>query len=336
MSVQPPPLPHHPQQPPAGASRNWERTTLEKLALAAITEQRTARRWRVGLRLGWLLLFALIVFQSFQSSSSSSTGIHASRATPHTAVVEIEGVIADSDNIGSNAKDVIEDVRAAFENEQAQAVVLHINSPGGSPVQSGMINDELTRLKEKHKKPLYAVVSDTCASGAYYIAVAADKIFVDKASIVGSIGVRMDGFGFTGTMEKMGVERRLLTAGSNKAMLDPFSPVSPEQQAHAQTMLNQIHQQFIDVVRKHRGKRLRETPEIFSGLIWTGQEAIQLGLVDELGSVDSVARDVVQQDKVVDYTHRGSVAERLAKKFGASVGAGAVNALQMQSHSPLR
>lgn len=331
MSVQPPPLPQHPQQPPAGASRNWERATLEKLALAAITEQRTARRWRVGLRLGWLLLFALIVFQSFQSSSSSSTGIHASRATPHTAVVEIEGVIADSDNIGSNAKDVIEDVRAAFENEQAQAVVLHINSPGGSPVQSGMINDELTRLKEKHKKPLYAVVSDTCASGAYYIAVAADKIFVDKASIVGSIGVRMDGFGFTGTMEKMGVERRLLTAGSNKAMLDPFSPVSPEQQAHAQTMLNQIHQQFIDVVRKHRGKRLRETPEIFSGLIWTGQEAIQLGLVDELGSVDSVARDVVQQDKVVDYTHRGSVAERLAKKFGASVGAGAVNALQMQN-----
>lgn len=336
MSVQPPPLPQHPQQPPAGASRNWERATLEKLALAAITEQRTARRWRVGLRLGWLLLFALIVFQSFQSSSSSSTGIHASRATPHTAVVEIEGVIADSDNIGSNAKDVIEDVRAAFENEQAQAVVLHINSPGGSPVQSGMINDELTRLKEKHKKPLYAVVSDTCASGAYYIAVAADKIFVDKASIVGSIGVRMDGFGFTGTMEKMGVERRLLTAGSNKAMLDPFSPVSPEQQAHAQTMLNQIHQQFIDVVRKHRGKRLRETPEIFSGLIWTGQEAIQLGLVDELGSVDSVAREVVQQDKVVDYTHRGSVAERLAKKFGASVGAGAVNALQMQSQNQLR
>lgn len=336
MSVQPPPLPPHPHQPPAGASRNWERATLEKLALAAITEQRTARRWRVGLRLGWLLLFALIVFQSFQSSSSSSTGIHASRATPHTAVVEIEGVIADSDNIGSNAKDVIEDVRAAFENEQAQAVVLHINSPGGSPVQSGMINDELTRLKEKHKKPLYAVVSDTCASGAYYIAVAADKIFVDKASIVGSIGVRMDGFGFTGTMEKMGVERRLLTAGSNKAMLDPFSPVSPEQQAHAQTMLNQIHQQFIDVVRKHRGKRLRETPEIFSGLIWTGQEAIQLGLVDELGSVDSVARDVVQQDKVVDYTHRGSVAERLAKRFGASVGEGAINALQMQSQNQLR
>lgn len=334
MSVQPPPLPQH--QPPAGAPRNWERATLEKLALAAITEQRTARRWRMGLRLGWLLLFGLIVFQSFQSSPSQSGGIHASRAMPHTAVVEIEGVIADDDKLGSSAKDVIEDVRAAFENDQAKAVVLHINSPGGSPVQSGMINDELTRLKEKHKKPLYAVVSDTCASGAYYIAVAADKIFVDKASIVGSIGVRMDGFGFTGTMEKMGVERRLLTAGDNKAMLDPFSPVSPEQQAHAQTMLNQIHQQFIDVVRKHRGKRLRETPEIFSGLIWTGQEAIRLGLVDELGSVDSVARDVVQQDKVLDYTDRGSVAERLARKFGASVGAGAVNALQMQNHNPLR
>lgn len=327
MSVQPPPLPNN--HASAGHTRNWERATLEKIALAAITEQRTARRWRVGLRLAWLLLFALIVFQSFQSSSSSSPGMHASKAAPHTAVIEIEGVIADNANLGSSAQDVIEDVRAAFENTQAEAVVLHINSPGGSPVQSGMINDELTRLKDKYKKPLYAVVSDTCASGAYYIAVAADKIFVDKASIVGSIGVRMDGFGFTGTMEKMGVERRLLTAGDNKAMLDPFSPVSPEQQAHAQKMLNQIHQQFIDVVRKHRGKRLHETPEIFSGLIWTGQEAIQLGLVDELGSVDSVARDVIKQEKVVDYTRRDNVAERLAKRFGASVGAGAVNALQL-------
>ena len=330
MSVQPPPLPNN--HASAGHTRNWERATLEKIALAAITEQRTARRWRVGLRLAWLLLFALIVFQSFQSSSSSSPGMHASKAAPHTAVIEIEGVIADNANLGSSAQDVIEDVRAAFENTQAEAVVLHINSPGGSPVQSGMINDELTRLKDKYKKPLYAVVSDTCASGAYYIAVAADKIFVDKASIVGSIGVRMDGFGFTGTMEKMGVERRLLTAGDNKAMLDPFSPVSPEQQAHAQKMLNQIHQQFIDVVRKHRGKRLHETPEIFSGLIWTGQEAIQLGLVDELGSVDSVARDVIKQEKVVDYTRRDNVAERLAKRFGASVGAGAVNALQLQNN----
>ena len=325
MSVHPPPLPHQ------NTSPNWERATLEKLALAAINEQRTARRWRVGLRLAWLLLFALLIFQSFQNTPATGT-IAATKLAPHTAVIEIEGAIADNANMGTSAQDVIENARDAFENEQAAAVVLLINSPGGSPVQAGMITDELTRLKEKHKKPLYAVVSDTCASGAYYVAVAADKIFVDKASIVGSIGVRMDGFGFTGAMEKMGIERRLLTAGDNKGMLDPFSPISPEQQAYAQTMLNQIHQQFIDVVRKHRGKRLKETPETFSGLIWTGQQAVELGLVDALGSVDSVARDVVQQEKVVDYTRRDNVAERLAKKFGASVGAGAVHALQMQTH----
>lgn len=325
MSVHPPPLPQQ------NTSPNWERATLEKLALAAINEQRTARRWRIGLRLAWLLLFALLIFQSFQRTPATGT-IAANKLTPHTAVIEIEGAIADNANMGTSAQDVIENARAAFENDQAAAVVLLINSPGGSPVQAGMITDELTRLKEKHKKPLYAVVSDTCASGAYYVAVAADKIFVDKASIVGSIGVRMDGFGFTGAMEKMGIERRLLTAGDNKGMLDPFSPISPEQQAYAQNMLNQIHQQFIDVVRKHRGKRLKETPETFSGLIWTGQQAVELGLVDALGSVDSVARDVVQQDKVVDYTRRDNVAERLAKKFGASVGAGAVHALQMQTH----
>ena len=324
MSVQPPPLPGRP------SSSNWERATLEKLALAAINEQRTARRWRVGLRLAWLVVFALFVLQTFQRTPAAGS-VSASRMAPHTAMIEIKGPIANDSNMGTNAQDVIENARAAFENTHASAVVLLINSPGGSPVQSGMINDELLRLKEKHKKPLYAVVSDTCASGAYYVAVAADKIFVDKARLIGSIGVRMDGFGFTGTMENMGVERRLLTAGNNKGMLDPFSPLSPEHQAYAQNMLDQIHQQFIDVVRKNRGKRLQETAETFSGLIWTGQQAIQLGLVDELGTVDSVARDVVKQEKIVDYTSRGSIAERLAQKFGASVGAGAVHTLQMQT-----
>ena len=324
MSVQPPPLPGRP------SSSNWEPAARDALALAAINEQRTARRWRVGLRLAWLVVFALFMLQTFQRTPAAGS-VSASRMAPHTAMIEIDGAIANDSNLGTSAKDVIENARAAFENTHASAVVLLINSPGGSPVQSGMINDELLRLKEKYKKPLYAVVSDTCASGAYYVAVAADKIFVDKASLIGSIGVRMDGFGFTGTMEKMGVERRLLTAGSNKGMLDPFSPLSPEHQAYAQSMLDQIHQQFIDVVRKNRGKRLRETPDTFSGLIWTGQQAIQLGLVDELGTVDSVARDVVKQENIVDYTSRGTIAERLAQKFGASVGAGAVHTLQMQT-----
>ena len=195
-------------------------------------------------------------------------------------------------------------------------------------MQAGIINDELVRLKALHKKPLYAVVGDSCASGAYYVAVAADRIFVDKASMVGSIGVLMNGFGFTGTMEKIGVERRLLTAGENKGLLDPFSPLKPEHQAHAQGMLDQIHQQFIEVVRKNRGSRLHETPEMFSGLVWTGQQAVQMGLADQLGSVDSVARDVIKQETLVNYTQRDNVAERLARKFGAAVGAGAVRTLQ--------
>ncbi|MBS0508942.1 MAG: S49 family peptidase, partial [Proteobacteria bacterium] len=197
---------------------------------------------------------------------------------------------------------------------------LLINSPGGSPVQAGMINDEIVRLKAKHKKPLYVVVEETCASAAYYIAAAADDIFVDKASIVGSIGVLMDGFGFTGTMEKLGVERRLLTAGANKGFLDPFSPQSATQRGYAQTMLDQIHQQFIAAVKKGRGERLKETPETFSGLFWTGQQAVDMGLADQFGSLDYVAREIVKAEDVIDYTRRDNVAERLARKFGATFG----------------
>ena len=211
----------------------------------------------------------------------------------------------------------------------AGTIHLRINSPGGSPVQAGMINDEIVRLRAKYDKPIYAVVEETCASAAYYIAAAADEIYVDKASIVGSIGVLMDGFGFTGTMEKLGVERRLLTAGSNKGFLDPFSPQSEQQREYAQVMLDQIHQQFIEVVKKGRGERLKIADDTFSGLFWTGQQAVDMGLADRLGSLDYVAREVVKAEDVIDYTRRENVAERLAKRFGAAVGAGAVRALPL-------
>ena len=218
-------------------------------------------------------------------------------------------------------------LKSAFEDASAQAVVLRINSPGGSPVQSGIVNDEIRRLKAKHHKKVYAVVEEMCASGAYYIAVAADEIYVDKASIVGSIGVLMDSFGFTGTMEKLGVERRLITAGANKGMLDPYSPLKPEQRAYAQAMIDQIHQQFIAVVKQGRGARLKEGPDTFSGLFWNGEQALQNGLIDHLGNLDYVARDVIKAEEVIDYTPKENVAERLAKKFGASIGSGAVKAM---------
>jgi protease-4 len=239
-------------------------------------------------------------------------------------VVEIRGEISEGSD--ASAEFVNSALRAAFEDEGARAVVLLINSPGGSPVQAGMMNDEILRLKAKHKKPVYAVVEETCASAAYYIAVAADQIYVDKASIVGSIGVLMDGFGFTGLMDKLGVERRLLTAGDNKGFLDPFSNQSERQRAYAQTMLNQIHQQFITVVKNGRGERLKETPEMFSGLFWSGQQAVSLGLADQFGSLEFVAREVVKAEDIIDYTRRENVAERLVKRFGAALGEGAMKA----------
>lgn len=305
----------------AAAEANWERSTLEKIAMAALAEQRQARRWRNGLRLAWLLFFIALSWFGLRH------GVAPSDVTrPHTAVVEIKGEIAaDSE---ASADTVVAAMRSAFEDEGAQAVVLLINSPGGSPVQAGIINDEIYRLKALYKKPVYAVVEDSCASAAYYIAVAADQIFVDKASIVGSVGVLMDGFGFTGLMDKLGVERRLMTAGENKGFLDPFSPQTKTQRAFAQAMLDQIHQQFIQVVREGRGDRLKETPELFSGLFWTGQQAIQMGLADALGSLDYVAREVVKAEDIVDYTRHDNVAERLAKRFGAAIGEGAVKALR--------
>jgi protease-4 len=241
-------------------------------------------------------------------------------------VIEIKGEIESGSDTSADA--VVAALRSAMEDSGAQGIVLLINSPGGSPVQAGIINDEIRRLKAKYRKPVYAVVEESCASAAYYIAVAADRIFVDKASIVGSIGVLMDGFGFTGLMDKLGIERRLLTAGENKGFLDPFSPQTDKQRAYAQQMLDQIHQQFIAAVRAGRGKRLKETPELFSGLFWTGQQSIQLGLADQLGNIDYVAREVIKAEELVDYTRRENVAERLAKKFGAAMGEGAVHALR--------
>jgi protease-4 len=288
---------------------------MESVALGYLKEQRRARQWRNGLRLAWLIFLAVLSWVVLHRGVTST-----STTAAHTAVIEIKGEI-DADGLaGSGA--VVTSLRSAFEDEGSQAVVLLINSPGGSPVQAGIINDEIARLKKKHNKPVYAVVEESCASAAYYIAVAADQIYVDKASIVGSIGVLMDGFGFTGLMDKLGIERRLMTAGENKGFLDPFSAQTKTQRAHAQAMLDQIHLQFIAVVRKGRGDRLKETPELFSGLFWNGQRAVELGLADGLGSLDYVARDIVKAEDLVDYTQRDNVAERLVKRFGASVGEG--------------
>jgi protease-4 len=308
-------------QQPGGSPAAGLEGTLERVATQLIAQQRSDRRWRILFRLSWLLLAAVLVWGLLASQTPSTT-----TSTPHTALVEVRGEIdAESD---ASAEALVGALKSAFEDAGAQAVVLRINSPGGSPVQSGIVFDEINRLKAKHGKKVYAVVEEICASGAYYIAAGADEIYVDKASIVGSIGVLMDGFGFTGLMDKLGVERRLLTAGANKGMLDPFSPADPQQTRLAQAMIDQIHQQFITVVRQGRGDRLKETPETFSGLFWNGEEAVKLGLADHLGNLDYVAREVVQAEEIVDYTPRPNVAERLAKRFGAGVGAGAVKALR--------
>ena len=298
----------------------WDQA-IAKFARDYLADRRTERRWRVFFRLLWLTLFAAAFWAVINARNHAATP-----SGPHTALVEVRGEIA-SDSEAS-AEVLVAALKAAFDDDGAQAVVLRFNSPGGSPVQAGIINDEIRRLKAAYKKKVYAVVEEECASGAYYIAVAADEIYVDKASIVGSIGVLMDGFGFTGTMEKLGVERRLITAGENKGIGDPFTPLSDKHRAYTQAMLDQIHQQFIKVVKEGRGKRLKVSPETFSGLFWNGEEAIKLGLADHLGNLDYVAREVIHAEEVIDYTPKDNVAERLAKRFGASIGAGAVRALQ--------
>lgn len=310
-----------PAKTEASNDESWARHTLQQLAFAHLKEQQTARRWKVGLRVAWLVLLALVFWQAFSYNSPAS---HPSM--PHTAMVAVVGEIGSETE--ASAENVMSSMRRALEDSGSQALVLLINSPGGSPVQAGLINDEIVRLRALHNKPIYAVVEESCASAAYYIAAAADRIYVDKASIVGSIGVLMDGFGFTELMNKLGVERRLMTAGTNKGFLDPFSPQTEPQRKHAQAMLDQIHHQFIAAVKKGRGDRLKETPEMFSGLFWSGQQAVDLGLADSLGSLEGVARDVVKAPEVIDYTQRENVAERLVKRFGAAVGEGTVRALR--------
>ncbi len=321
----PPPMPEPVGVPPVVAPQH--EPLFAELARDYLRERRQERRWRNVWRLFWLALAA------FTAYSFWAQGRHVTpTATPHTALVEVRGEIAADTE--ASAELLLAALRDAFKDDGAQAVVLRINSPGGSPVQAGIVYDEIKRLKKLYDKPVYAVVEEMCASGAYYIAAAADDIYVDKASVVGSIGVLMDGFGFTGLMDKLGVERRLMTAGENKGMLDPFSPLNAKQRGHAQAMLDQIHQQFIAVVREGRGDRLKETPETFSGLFWNGEQAVTLGLADHFGTLDFVAREVVKAEDVVDYTPKDNVAERLAKRFGAAMGSGAVKALR--EISPLR
>src|SRR5215212_5713797 len=295
------------------SGENWERAALEKIALAAIQEQRRARHWGIFFKLLlFIYLFAVLFIWL------GWTGKKETSASKHTALVELRGVIGPES--AASADNVVSGLQDAFKDKRTQGVILRINSPGGSPVQAGHINDEIKRLRAKYPNiPLYAVVEDICASGGYYVAVAADQIYVDKGSIIGSIGVLMDGFGFTGLMEKLGVERRLLAAGENKGFLDPFSPIRESQVQYAETMLDEIHRQFITVVREGRKGRLKETPELFSGLLWVGTRSVELGLADGLGSVDYVAREVVKAEEIVDFTPRENIAERVARRFGAAM-----------------
>ena len=308
-------------------NKSWERQAIEKVALAAVQEQRKSRQWGIFFKsLGFLYLF-IVLFAIFGWVGEGEKVLG-----KHTALVEMQGVIS-SEEVSADM--VITGLQNAFDDKNTVGVVLRINSPGGSPVQAGQIYDEIKRLRGLHPKtPLYVVIDDICASGGYYVASAADRIFVDKASLVGSIGVLMDGFGFTKAMEKVGVERRLLTAGENKGFLDPFSPADPKQEAYARNMLEEVHQQFIDVVRKGRGKRLKETPDMFSGLVWSGAKSIELGLTDAYGSLDYVAREIVKAEDIVDFTPHADIASRIADKLG--VGAAKALSPVFGSKSPLR
>jgi protease IV len=294
-------------------SNQWVQDTLEKIALSGLAEQKKARRWSIIFKILTFLYLFIVLFLMLGWMGGGKTV-----SGSHTALIDISGVIEAGGDV--NADSVISSLNDAYDSAGTKGIILRINSPGGSPVQAGIINDEIKRQKTLHPSiPVYAVVEDICASGGYYIAAAADKIYVNKASIVGSIGVLMDGYGFTEIMKKVGVERRLMTAGENKGMLDPFSPINPKQQAFAQSMLDEIHEQFKAVVREGRGKRLNETPELFSGLFWSGDESIKLGLADALGSADFVAREVIKEKEIVNFSYKETVVDRFAKRIGASM-----------------
>ncbi len=311
---QPQPVPTGGQQAPYAA--------LERIAQRLLDEQRANRRWRNFFRISFLLLAVIVVVMAYDPPWAGKPA-----ATRHTALIEIDGEI-DYDSASASVDTIVPALQEAFADPGSVGVVLRMNSPGGSPVQSAIVNSEITRLRQLNPdKPVFVVVEDMCASGCYYIAAAADKIYVSQASIVGSIGVLMSSFGFTGLMDKLGVERRLMTAGENKAMMDPFRPQDARHKAFTQAMLDDIHQQFIAAVKAGRGERLSRSSEIFSGLFWTGSRAIKLGLADELGTVDSVARDVLKAEDVVDYTVREGLSDRVLKKFGAAVGESVVRAM---------
>ena len=292
---------------------NWEREVIEKLVTAGLTEQRRARRWSIFFKFA-LMIYLLMLLVLYLPWSSVTGGLDGD----HTALVDVEGVISsDSD---ASADRVITALRAAFESENTIGVIMRINSPGGSPVQAGYINDEIVRLREIHPEiPLYAVITDVCASGGYYVAAAADEVYADKSSLVGSIGVLSNGFGFVGTMELLGVERRLFTAGESKGFLDPFSPLKPTDVAHFQDVLSEMHQQFIEVVRSGRGDRLADDEKLFSGLVWSGAKSVDLGLVDGLGSSSYVAREIIGAENIVDFTSKRGILEKWAQKTGATM-----------------
>lgn len=295
----------------------WERSVLEKLAFESLKEQRARRRWGIFFKLAALVYVGALIYGLYAfGAGGSAVEPHGA----HTALITIDGVIeADSTNSSDHVMAALND---AFENPQAKGVILRINSPGGSPVHAGAIYDEIRRLRAVNpSKPVHVVIDDLCASGGYYVAAAANNIYVDKASLVGSIGVVFSSFGVQDLMAKVGVERRTLTAGDNKAFLDPFLPLNEAQKNHMQVILNEVHQQFIKVVRDGRGKRLKETPDMFSGLVWNGTKAVELGLADGFGTVQSVARDVIKAKQIVDYTVEESLTDRLSKRFGAAAGA---------------
>ena len=299
---------------------NWERSVLERVALQAIQEQRRSRQWNALFKLLWFTFAFLVLAALLGWVGRPDKDAAAMSVGRHTAVIEVEGVIGPDSK--ASAERVIKGLNRAFKDNNTAGIVLKINSPGGSPVQAGYVNDEVRRLREKYPDThVYAVVEDLCASGGYYIAVSAERIYVDKASLVGSIGVIMGGFGFVGAIDKLGIERRSYHAGANKDFLDPFLPENPEQRAHAQRMLGEIHEQFIKTVRQGRGARLKETPDTFSGLIWTGEKSIELGLADALGSTEFVAREVIKAEKIVDYTVEENYFETLSKRLGTSFGA---------------
>lgn len=298
---------NHPEKP------GWEREVIEKLAFAAVTEQRRTRRWGIFFK---GLLFAYLLVLLFMIAYPRLGGDISDSSEYHTAVVDVVGKIVEGED--TDAQTIIEGLRNAVEDENTKGIILHVNTPGGSPVQASYVFEEIRKIKKENPElPIYAVVSDICASGGYYIAAAADRIYVNQASIVGSIGVIMNGFGFVDTLNKLGIKRRLLTSGAHKAMLDPFSPVKEDEIEHMQKLLEQVHQQFIAAVRLGRGERLQETPEMFSGLVWTGEESVKLGLADGFGSDDYVAREIIGEENMVNFTPQERLLDRLAGTLGA-------------------